>query len=301
MLLVDDDQPEVADRREDGGAGPDRDPGLAGAQPPPLVVALALPQRRVQQRDRVAEARLEAPDGLRRERDLGHEHDRALPARERRLGRAQVDLGLARAGHAVEQERAALLDLRERAALAVRELHRAVGGRVRERGAAALALADRDQPARLQAPQRARVGRRHARQRREQRALVLRQPLALQRRRRPLRPQLGPRPPRRRQHERERPRGRGAVLVRHPERQLHELGRHAVLPHAGRRHELLRRHVGRLRQPDHHAVELLAPERDAHDRAHVDGARTAARSRTARPAAGSSSAAARGRSSGRRR
>ena len=60
MLLVDHDQAEVADRREDGRARADRDPRLAGAQPPPLVVALALAERGVQQRDGVAEARLEA-------------------------------------------------------------------------------------------------------------------------------------------------------------------------------------------------------------------------------------------------
>ena len=60
MLLVDHDQPEVADRREDGRARADRDARLARAQPPPLVVALALAERGVQQRDRVAEARLEA-------------------------------------------------------------------------------------------------------------------------------------------------------------------------------------------------------------------------------------------------
>ena len=110
VLLVDHDQAEVADRREDRRARADRDPRLAGAQAAPLVVALALAERRVQQRDRVAEARLEAPDGLRRERDLGHEHDHALAALERRGGRAQVDLGLARAGDAVQQVRAAAPD-----------------------------------------------------------------------------------------------------------------------------------------------------------------------------------------------
>jgi hypothetical protein len=62
VLLVDHDQPEPLDRREDRRARPDRDPRLARAQPPPLVVALALAERGVQQRDRVPEARLEAPD-----------------------------------------------------------------------------------------------------------------------------------------------------------------------------------------------------------------------------------------------
>ena len=107
MLLVDDDQPELAHRREDGGPRADGDPRLAGPQAPPLVVALPLPQRRVQQRDGVAEAGLEAADRLGRERDLGHQHDHALPALQRRTRRPQVHLGLARARDAVQQEGAA--------------------------------------------------------------------------------------------------------------------------------------------------------------------------------------------------
>ncbi len=119
VLLVDDDQPEPLDGREDRGARADGDPRLAAAQPPPLVVALALRQRGVQERDGVAEARGEARDGLRRERDLRHERDHALAALERRGRRAQVDLGLARAGDAVQQVRRAGrgLDRRERVGL----------------------------------------------------------------------------------------------------------------------------------------------------------------------------------------
>ena len=107
MLLVDHHQPEVGDGGEHGRARPDGDPRLAGAQPPPLVVALAFAERGVQQRHGVAEARLEARDGLRRERDLRHEHDHAAPALERVRAGAQVDLGLAGAGDAVQQVRAA--------------------------------------------------------------------------------------------------------------------------------------------------------------------------------------------------
>ena len=105
-------RPRPLDRREDRRARADRDPRLARAQPPPLVVALALAERGVQQRDGVAEARLEAPDRLRRQRDLRHEHDHALPALERPRRGAQVDLGLARAGDAVQEVLAAVLDRR---------------------------------------------------------------------------------------------------------------------------------------------------------------------------------------------
>ncbi len=103
MLLVDDDQPEVLDRGEHGRARPHAHPRLALAQPPPLGVALAGRQPRVQHGDGVAEAFDEAPDDLRGERDLGHEHDRAAPLLQRGGGGAQVDLGLARPGHAVQQ------------------------------------------------------------------------------------------------------------------------------------------------------------------------------------------------------
>jgi len=77
VLLVDDDQPEVGDRRENRGAWADADPRLAAAQALPLVVALAGRQAGVQDRNGVAEALDEARHGLRRQADLGHEHDHA--------------------------------------------------------------------------------------------------------------------------------------------------------------------------------------------------------------------------------
>ena len=105
MLLVEHDQPEPLDRREDGRARPDADARGAAAQPAPLVVTLARGELGVQHRDRVAEAVREAADDLRRQADLRHEHDHAEPALERRRRGAQVDLGLARAGDAVQQQR----------------------------------------------------------------------------------------------------------------------------------------------------------------------------------------------------
>ena len=87
VLLVEDDQPEPLDRREDGRARPDADARLAAAQARPLVVALAGRELGVQDGDGVAEAVGEARDDLRRQADLGHEHDHAataLAARSRR-------------------------------------------------------------------------------------------------------------------------------------------------------------------------------------------------------------------------
>ena len=76
VLLVDDDQPDVGQRREHRRARPDADPGLAVAQAQPLVVSLALAEPRVQHRDDVAQPGPEPRQRLRRQCDLGDEHDR---------------------------------------------------------------------------------------------------------------------------------------------------------------------------------------------------------------------------------
>ena len=203
MLLVDDDQAEPLDRREHGRARPDADARLALAQPPPLGVALARAQLRVQHRDRLAEAFDEAPDDLRRQRDLGHEHDRAAPLLERRLGGAQVDLRLARAGDPVQQARV-------RRALA----------RAPAAASASTAL--------LLVVQRRRLGRR---------APTGRCSLRLTARRlRPLSLRVAPGG----STSAERARERRAVLRGDPFGERDHLGRHAELERAQRREQLLR-------------------------------------------------------------
>src|ERR687887_651546 len=72
--------------------------------PLPLVAPLRVRQSRVEQSDAVAEAGPEAAQRLRREGDLRDEHDRAAPALERRRARLEVDLRLAAAGGAVEED-----------------------------------------------------------------------------------------------------------------------------------------------------------------------------------------------------
>ena len=84
MLLVDDDEPEVADGREDRRARADAHARLARPQPRPLVVALPGRELGVQDGDGVAEAVGEARDDLRRQPDLGDEHDDPAAALERR-------------------------------------------------------------------------------------------------------------------------------------------------------------------------------------------------------------------------
>ena len=101
MLLVDDDEAHVGQRREQRAAGTDDDARLPAADEVPLVEALALAHARVHDGHRVAEAAAEAPHGLRRERDLGHEHARRAARRKRALDGLKVHLGLARPGDAV--------------------------------------------------------------------------------------------------------------------------------------------------------------------------------------------------------
>ena len=88
MLLIHNDQAERLDGGEDGRTRTDHDAGAALADLVPLIVPLAGAEVRVEHGDlrlqrAVAEARLEALDGLRRKRNLRHEHDGALPLRQR--------------------------------------------------------------------------------------------------------------------------------------------------------------------------------------------------------------------------
>ncbi len=104
LLLVDDDQAEPVHRREDRRAGADDDPRLAGDDPRTFVAALGVGERRVQDRDPVAEAGPHAADRLRCERDLRNENDGAEAALEDGGAGLEVDLRLPRAGRAPEQE-----------------------------------------------------------------------------------------------------------------------------------------------------------------------------------------------------
>ena len=243
VLLVDDDQPDVVKRREHRRARADAHPRLAGAQAHPLVVALADAQRRVQHRHHVAEAGLKAPQHLRGERDLGHEHDRRAPGRERRLHRPEIDLGLARAGDPLEQEPGVARGPSAQGRRQALERDRLLAGEGRRRGRGAADLVadgpprarptvDRDEAPGLQPPQPRRVelgggGRPAPGQRVEQPALVIVEAGAGVRQRRPPgggelgdEGEFGARADRRagREHQLQRARRRRAVLAGHPVR-----------------------------------------------------------------------------------
>ncbi len=104
VLLVDDHHAERPHRREHRRPRAERDADLAGAQTPPGRQPLARRQPAVQHRHVLAEARPKPRRQLRRQRDLGHQHQGALPGRARRRDDPQVDLRLPRAGHAVQEK-----------------------------------------------------------------------------------------------------------------------------------------------------------------------------------------------------
>ncbi len=104
VLLVHDDQAERRHRREHGRARADHDRRAAGARRAPGLEPRAVGQRGMQRDDRRGEALAKARDELRRQRDLGDQHQRAAARRQHPLDEAQVDLRLAAAGDAVQQE-----------------------------------------------------------------------------------------------------------------------------------------------------------------------------------------------------
>ena len=105
MLLVHHDQAGARQRGEDRRARADQHLRLAARHRQPGAGALAVGQARVQRQHRHAEAGAEALQDLRGEPDLRHQHQRLPPRRQAVEDGAQVDLGLAAAGDALQQHR----------------------------------------------------------------------------------------------------------------------------------------------------------------------------------------------------
>ena len=103
MLLIDDDEAEIGIGQEQRRARAGHDADLAGRHRMPGAGAHARAQLGMPFGRAHAEPRREAIEGLRGERDFRHQ-DQALAAPRHRLrDRLEIDLGLARAGDAVEQ------------------------------------------------------------------------------------------------------------------------------------------------------------------------------------------------------
>ena len=102
VLFIDDDQAEIGIGQEQRRARADHDRNFAVGDRAPGARALARRQFRMPFRRAHAEARGEAVEELRGERDLRHQ-DQALPAAADHLRhRLEIDLGLAGAGDAVD-------------------------------------------------------------------------------------------------------------------------------------------------------------------------------------------------------
>ena len=105
VLLVDHDEGEPRQGGENGGTGADHDAGAAAVRGAPRVAPLGARERRMHDDDPGAEAPAEAIHELRRECDFGHQHQGLAAAGQRRRNGPQVHLGLAAAGHAVQEMR----------------------------------------------------------------------------------------------------------------------------------------------------------------------------------------------------
>ncbi len=118
MLFVHDDETEAIERREDGRPRADDEVHLAAPDAMPLVVTLAAGERAVLDGDTVAKDAAEQRGDRRCECDLG-DHQQDLPARLACApGETQVELGLAAAGHPVQQRDPELSGVGEREQLA---------------------------------------------------------------------------------------------------------------------------------------------------------------------------------------
>ena len=103
MLLVHDDQREVAERREQRRPRADRDSDLAAVHFHPFVIPFAVGEPAVKHADHVPEPCAEPFDGLRSQRDFRDKHDCLFSILDRARNRLKVDFGFSASGYAVEQ------------------------------------------------------------------------------------------------------------------------------------------------------------------------------------------------------
>ncbi len=103
LLFVHDDEAEIFERRENGGARAHNDARFAAAHAPPFAGAFDIRQAAVQHGDACAESRANQAADPQSERNFRHEDDGRLAARERRFDRAEIDFRFAAAGDAVKK------------------------------------------------------------------------------------------------------------------------------------------------------------------------------------------------------
>ena len=105
VLLIDHDEAELVERGEYRRAGADDDPRLTPMGGAPGVAALAGAALRMHDDDAGTEAALETLDQLRRQRDLGHEHQHLAAMGQRPGNGLKIHFGLAAARDAVQEMR----------------------------------------------------------------------------------------------------------------------------------------------------------------------------------------------------
>ena len=103
LLLVDHDQPEIFDRRENGRARSYHHARLPAPHAPPFARALHFRQRAVQHRDARAESRPAQSSAPKSECDLRNQNQRGLVSRERFLDGAQIHFRFPAARNAKEK------------------------------------------------------------------------------------------------------------------------------------------------------------------------------------------------------
>ena len=103
VLFVDDDEREIGDRRKDRRARAHDHARFAALDAVPLLGALAVGQRGVQDGDFVAEDLMQVGGDGGRQADLGNQQDGGASGFEHGAHARQIDRGLSRAGDAVQQ------------------------------------------------------------------------------------------------------------------------------------------------------------------------------------------------------
>ena len=109
VLLIDNDHAGIFHRGKNRTSRPDDDPGMAGVDFVPFIVALAVGEMAVQDGDSIldfGEAGLEPLDGLRGECDFRNQHQSGFARIEGVADGSQVDFRFARSGHTEKQNRA---------------------------------------------------------------------------------------------------------------------------------------------------------------------------------------------------
>ena len=104
MLFVQHDQAQLGNRRKQARTGPHDHRQLTRTNAPPCVGPFTRFELAMNERDLAGKALQKAARRLRGQTDLRHQHNRAAALRQHRVHRPHINLGLAAAGHAAQEE-----------------------------------------------------------------------------------------------------------------------------------------------------------------------------------------------------